>query len=93
MKHLTESLAGRIGLLNLLPISTNEYLNWTTKKYIDPLNLFIQTCLRGSYPELIIEKNFNASDWFLSYIQTYCMPYPNQFLCYFSSSNKTKLSF
>ena len=56
MKGVTESMAGRAAMFQLLPLSTSE----TPKA-----SLF-----RGGYPE-VIEKPSRAAVWFRSYIQTY----------------------
>lgn len=57
----SESLAGRIGLLSLLPFQWSEI----------PKNLQEESIYHGSYPELIL-RNFYESDlWYSSYIDTY----------------------
>ena len=61
MKKISESLAGRIGLLSLLPYQFAEL----------PKNVYEDAVFRGSYPELV-ERNYSLSgDWFASYIDTY----------------------
>jgi hypothetical protein len=60
-KNITETLAGRIGLITLLPLDFNE----------------IEICLReksifsGSYPELINNLYEFGDIWYDSYIKTY----------------------
>jgi predicted AAA+ superfamily ATPase len=66
MKDVTETLAGRAGILHLLTLSHDETL---AKK--NPLASFIQTCLRGSYPELCTHPKYSARAWYDSYVQTY----------------------
>jgi predicted AAA+ superfamily ATPase len=56
MRGVTESLAGRVAVLHLLPFSTVE----TPKTGL----------LRGGYPEVIARPRA-ASTWFRSYVQTY----------------------
>jgi hypothetical protein len=56
MKGVTESMAGRAAVLQLLPLSTRE-----SKKV---------SLLRGGYPEPLAQPAA-ASLWFRSYIQTY----------------------
>ncbi len=61
MKSITESLAGRIGLLSLLPYEITEV----------PKSLRKESIYQGGYPELINKKYHLASDWFSSYLETY----------------------
>lgn len=56
MREVTESMAGRAAILQLLPLSTIE-----TSKV---------TLLRGGYPEVIARPRA-AALWFASYVQTY----------------------
>lgn len=56
MQGVTESLAGRVAVFRLLPLSTGE----TSK-----VGLF-----RGGFPE-VIKRPSHASVWFRSYVQTY----------------------
>ncbi len=69
IKSLGDSLAGRIALLELPPFSVHE------KKAAMPLEntleYFVDACLRGSYPELVIDAAIEAGDWYGSYVQTY----------------------
>ncbi|HEU64597.1 MAG: hypothetical protein KR126chlam4_00665 [Candidatus Anoxychlamydiales bacterium] len=61
LKSASESLAGRIGLLSLLPFQYQEI----------PQKLRKDSIFKGSYPELIL-KNYNESNlWYSSYIDTY----------------------
>jgi uncharacterized protein len=61
LKKVSESLAGRIGLLTLLPFQYSEIPD----KYKD-ISLF-----NGSYPELSDLKYRNLDYWYSSYISTY----------------------
>ena len=61
VKHITESLAGRIGLLSLLPFQRQEI----TK------NLRAKQILKGSYPELVSRKYTKAKEWYAAYVNNY----------------------
>ncbi len=56
MKGVTESMAGRAAVLQLLPFSATEHERVSV--------------VRGGFPEVIARPSA-ASLWFLSYIQTY----------------------
>jgi len=56
MRGVTESMAGRAGVLHLLPVSTTESAK--------------VTLLRGGYPEILARPG-DADLWFQSYLQTY----------------------
>ncbi len=61
VKQITESLAGRIGALSLLPFQRDE-----VPEKLKPLQI-----LKGSYPELI-SRNYNHSkEWFGAYVNYY----------------------
>lgn len=70
-KGLSETLAGRIGLLGLWPFDLGE------KKRIDSLSAstgqdwFEHACLRGSFPELDVHPELETRPWYASYVQTY----------------------
>lgn len=60
IKNLSDTLAGRICLLNLLPLGLQE------------AELpFIKACLTGSFPELLAKRKLNLNNWYSSYVQTY----------------------
>jgi predicted AAA+ superfamily ATPase len=61
MRRVSESLAGRIGLLSLLPFQFSE----------TPKGLREQSIYLGGYPELIGRKYRGAYDWYSSYLDTY----------------------
>ena len=61
MKKISESLAGRIGLLSMLPFQFLEI----------PKTLKEESIFKGSYPELVLKKYHNSDDWYSSYINTY----------------------
>ena len=62
---ITQSLAGRIGILTLLPLSINEFT--LNKILADNSNQLIVT---GCYPRLHTD-NFTPDEFYPSYIQTY----------------------
>ena len=61
MQNVSESLAGRIGLLTLLPFQLQE---------IDD-DLRFEAEYRGSYPELVQRSFEGSEEWYSSYIDTY----------------------
>ncbi len=61
LQHVTESLAGRIGLMSLLPLQYSEMPNAWVKESI----------FRGAYPELVTRNYHEANLWYASYIETY----------------------
>lgn len=66
-QNISDSLAGRVGLLKLLPFSIQE-LKSAALLPEDPYDLFF----RGFYPPLHDpEKHFFREDWFENYIDTY----------------------
>ena len=65
MEAVSQSLAGRAAIFNLLPFSINELQN--TEYYINNYEKFILT---GFYPRIYDEK-ISSYYWYQSYIQTY----------------------
>ena len=62
---ITQSLAGRIGILTLLPLSINELReNQILPNSVDTVTF------KGGYPR-IYAQNFSPDRWYPSYIQTY----------------------
>ena len=61
LKNVSESLAGRIGLLSLLPFQLVEA----------PESIQSEMLYRGSYPELVNRNYQYAKEWFGSYLDTY----------------------
>ena len=61
MTSITESLAGRIGLLTLLPFHFKEIIKTE----------FHPSEFRGCYPEVVIKKYRNTEYWYNSYLETY----------------------
>jgi uncharacterized protein len=63
--HISQSLAGRVAIFNLLPLSVNELFNHGFRA--DSAENMIY---RGFYPRLY-DKNIEPSDFYPNYIQTY----------------------
>lgn len=63
-EQITQSLAGRVGILTLLPLSLKELVN---NKLVDSPE---QAIFNGGYPRLYAE-NFSPLDAYPSYIHTY----------------------
>lgn len=60
-RHIAESLAGRIGLIPLLPMQYEESKVQTAESQI----------VHGSYPELVVRNYTGFQAWYGSYIETY----------------------
>jgi len=60
-RRLSESLAGRIGLLELHPFERSEM----------PKAARVRQVLLGSYPELVMRAHDGAREWYSSYLATY----------------------
>ena len=65
MHNVSESLAGRCGIITMSGISGAE------RKNNDLPFTNTEVLLKGSYPELIANKDFNKTDWYRSYIASY----------------------
>lgn len=61
MKRVSDSLAGRIGLLTLLPLQYSELPNAARA----------ESLFRGSYPQLVTQNYEYFDEWFSGYIETY----------------------
>lgn len=85
MKGISESLAGRVGILELQGISlrekfsinfneafipTEEYLSERKKHIVNYVNLW-EIIHRGYMPKLISDENINWNIYYNSYVQTY----------------------
>ncbi|MCY4429739.1 MAG: ATP-binding protein [Rhodospirillales bacterium] len=82
-EDINESLAGRIAMLRLLPLSRREaegrpdlFLPWETQRSPAPVGRFTydelwKAFLRGGFPELCAHPNRDVALWHGSYIQTY----------------------
>jgi len=64
LSGITQSLAGRVGLVHLLPFTSTELLSARKLPAMDAL------MLRGFYPPLF-DREFTPSDWFAAYVSTY----------------------
>ena len=67
MKGLSETLAGRIGLVELPTLCVREAFGDTATSKA----LFSAACLRGLYPELVADAQRNSGNWYAAYLQTY----------------------
>lgn len=65
LSGITQSLAGRVGLVQLLPFSLNELAS--SGKLPDDLDRLMLT---GMYPPLY-DREFESADWFPAYVNTY----------------------
>lgn len=68
MAKVSESLAGRIGVFALLPLSCKEQKD---KKRLSTEADIRNRILYGGFPEVVTKKNINLEWWFASYLQTY----------------------
>jgi predicted AAA+ superfamily ATPase len=86
MKNVSESLAGRVGILQLLGLSHRETIgmgaeqtpflpdsSFFQKSGREPLALqeLYTTIWRGSFPELVLNSSMNRDIFLNSYVQTY----------------------
>jgi predicted AAA+ superfamily ATPase len=82
MSQVSESLAGRVALLKLAPLTRREVARVSVWQFpwenVPPVNLpqpspaeLWQQILRGAYPELAAHPERDARLWQASYIQTY----------------------
>ena len=65
MENLSQTLAGRVHILNLLPLSLEELRVFKAKPATAETAI-----LRGMYPRLY-DKRIAASDWYPDYLRTY----------------------
>lgn len=65
MKHITQSLAGRVALFRLLPLDTEEMV----EADILPDN-YAQACISGGYPA-IYHRGISPTNFYTNYVQTY----------------------
>ena len=87
MEKVSESLAGRVGILNLSTLTNREVNNETfydafipTEKYLKKRKEYItkfteksvwDRIFRGGMPELVANKKFDKNKYFVSYLNTY----------------------
>jgi hypothetical protein len=65
MSSITQTLAGRVGLIQLLPFSLQELQNANT-----PIASLDDTLWRGMYPP-IYDRNLAPEKWFSNYVMNY----------------------
>ncbi|MCM1194752.1 MAG: ATP-binding protein [Firmicutes bacterium] len=89
MKNITESLAGRVGILNLYPLSYNEINNVSFETALDfsldaliarekqaasfDLNTIFDFIWKGGMPQVLNANNAQRETFYNSYINTYIM--------------------
>ncbi len=85
MENITESLAGRVGIIDLYPLSTREICGLKEDVFIPDINILknketlkyeymdniFERIFRGSYPELYKNDNISIETFFSSYLRTY----------------------
>lgn len=85
MQNITESLAGRVGIINLLGMSNSEIIATESHSpflpinllksnngyYIDSLSGIYQKMWRGSFPAIALNTEIDRDLFYSSYIQTY----------------------
>ncbi len=81
MKNVTESLAGRVGIVNLNSLSYSEVIGNENKLPFDPFNFYkvseinvnelYEHIFKGGMPELYDIKGMNKTNFFEGYINTY----------------------
>lgn len=73
IKNLSDTIAGRIALLNLLPFGLIEKKRTPEVKdmLVNSKANFVHACLNGSFPELVVYPRQNVELWYGSYLQTY----------------------
>lgn len=85
MENITESLAGRVGIIDLYPLSTRELNKVQEDIFVPDIELIkkkekvkqenisrlFERIFRGSYPELYKNKKISLEAFFSSYIRTY----------------------
>lgn len=67
MKGLTETLAGRIGIMDLYPFTAIE----TETGKINTLDIFTKHALVSSYPEPLLAPEADIGLWYNNYIRVY----------------------
>lgn len=69
MKSFSETLAGRIAIVNMTPLTANEIAD---AENIDSTRaLFENAVLRGTYPGPVADVRISVGDWYESYLSTY----------------------
>ena len=85
MENVTESLAGRVGIVDLYPLSTREICKLNEEIFIPDIDIIkkkqplkyeymanvFDRIFRGSYPELYKNDKISLEAFFSSYLRTY----------------------
>ena len=81
MKHVSESLAGRVGILSLYALSRAEIYgteevpflpsNKLILKHEETITTIFDRILRGSMPQMVIDPDLTPDAYFGEYMQTY----------------------
>lgn len=85
MENVTESLAGRVGIIDLYPLSTREIYDQSEEMFIPNIEIIknkkplkyeyldnvFDRIFRGSYPELYKNDKVSIEAFFSSYLRTY----------------------
>lgn len=73
IKNLGDTLAGRVAIMELLPFSLREKKKVFKKKgrFNTAQEYFTHSCLRGSFPEIVVYKDIDEELWYSSYVRTY----------------------
>lgn len=87
MRNVSESLAGRVGILNLQGLSQAEKLNFSDTNPFLPTDEYLQKkesnykklnlkklysiIWRGSFPKIVVNKEVDWNIFYASYVQTY----------------------
>lgn len=81
MKHVSESLAGRVGILQLFGLSRAELLceeekpflsgNIGTSKTAETITSIFDKIYRGTFPQMIVDAGLSPEAYFGEYLQTY----------------------
>lgn len=65
-EKISQSLAGRVAILELLPLSYKEISQKTSRNFSISSAIY-----QGGYPELYLQTHKSSADFFPNYIQTY----------------------
>lgn len=84
MKSITESLAGRVGIINMSPLSFNEIINRKEIPFEIDINKVVGRCsynmtidklfdqiIKGLYPELYRNPDLDKDSFYSNYVATY----------------------
>lgn len=85
MKNISESLAGRVGVVEMNALATAELLGADNESFIPKIDLLkekkivrknnsqelFKRIFMGSYPELYINNNLTAENFYANYVKTY----------------------